>query len=310
MAEVAELTELYKELDLVKLAGRSDIALWAKAWRARDRWDARWQREYERLLAPRKTLDLEKVARLGIRNWARLLKAASDEPPPGAQARVEQGLIALGVTAPTATTAAERAYSSLGTSTAEDAGQFALDALRIDATFAWASPRDFATNLLAVRGSKIIQSAYGEHRSSLARMVLEKCNPSNPRTIGQLTADIRDEWARIAGWQARRIARTEAAAVWETTNYNALRHNGVEQVDWVVAHGPAIGRKMGPVCPVCLARAAQSPYDLSKMKSLPPQHPNCRCTLIPIYAADWLPPAEPWTGQEADFIHFPIEAAA
>jgi hypothetical protein len=272
---------------------RADGPTWQQSWRQKARWDGRWElgmmREY---LGIFHQVDVEKLAKTAQKEW-RGVRKAKDTPDPGdvqetIQQQINQRAFENGALA---------AYISLSGSEGEDSGQYTLDALGIGKTFSWAGARDFPSNTFAARGSKIISNIYHNHLQRLARMVVEKANPAQPKTIGQLTREIKKEWPRIARKDAARVARTESAFVWETTNYNALAFNGVDEVEWLIARGPNIGPPNSfEVCPRCLKMAAGSPYKLKDMLEIPPIHPNDRCTIVPKFDPNWLPPAEPWTG--------------
>lgn len=188
-------------------------------------------------------------------------------------------------------------YMSLAEDEMVDALEHSLDTLGLDRTWRWTGTRDMARDQYAVRGSKVIQHAYGNHVDKLAEMIIEATDPTEPKTQDQIRRDIREEWNQLTRKQVERIARTETAAVWETANYNAMRANDVVWYEWIVAHGPSIGPPVSyPVCKRCLKRAADGPYPSTEMPDLPPEHPNCRCTLVPSLSHDWLPPARPWHG--------------
>lgn len=297
-AEVADLWRLREDLELVQLAKRADSPMWKSAWRARDRWHPRWQRQVVKdFLAVRSGVSVEFIAETGRAAWSvgRLRKARGVPPADevAAQLRAEmppedfqKGALA--------------AYLALALDEGEDSGQHTLDSLGLDETFAWAQAREFAGNAMAIRGSKILAKAYDTHVDRLANLVIAKCDPAKPKTVRELTREIQKEWNLLTKKQAERIARTEAAFVWETTNWNAMHLNGVEEVDWLIASGPSVGKSRGPVCPDCLALAAEGPYPLGDMRVIPPAHPYCSCTLVKHYEPGeiWLPPAEPFTGSE------------
>jgi hypothetical protein len=58
-------------------------------------------------------------------------------------------------------------YMSLAHDMSEDAGQHTLDQLGLNETFRWTSVRDMPRDPNAVRGSKVIQHAYGRHIEQL-----------------------------------------------------------------------------------------------------------------------------------------------
>lgn len=308
--ELEQLAALHAEAEWLNFAKRSDALTWVAAWRQRDRWNARWAAEWQALLLRQQDrVHLEPVIRLGQKAWGKkaLKKAQQGEEPSAAGiAAILASIEAqMGGTA-LVTSEAGAVYTKLAGYTGEDAGQYTLDALGLGKTFAWASVRDFPARELGVRGSKVITGHYDNHLPKLAQLVADKCNPAAPKTIGQLTREIQHEWPMIARRDALRVARTESASVWETVNYNAMQLNGVTRVEWLIATGPSIGTKVGPVCKECLAKAAAGPYVIDEMDTIPPEHPNCRCTLIPLRGEVWLPPAEPWAGAEVPLHTFPI----
>lgn len=200
---------------------------------------------------------------------------------------------------------AVQVYLGLALETSETAGQFALELLGLNTTFAWAHPRAMASDLFAMRGSKIVQNLYGAHLNALARIIQDATNPAHPLTIQQVKLKIAEEWPQLEGWQALRIARTETAAVWSSTTANAYRANGVEMAESLVAHGPVVDVANSEPCNVCIDLSAGSPYPLGSMM-LPPYHPNCRCEIVPVLEGEdgtpWLPPAEPWAGAADDLL--------
>lgn len=293
--ELQELAKLHQALELTRFSKRRDAPAWLRAWRAREKWDARWQRTFTKyMLLHQDDVHLRKLAEEGRKAWGvgRLRKAATPDAAGVAaalQSEINEDQFVSGGLA---------IYLGLALDESEDAGQFTLDALGLDETFSWATQRDFVRDPFAVRGSKVMQQVYGTHRDRLAKMVIEVCNPAQPKTIDQLVKEIKSEWGQVTTKQARTIARSETASVWETTNFNAMNLNDVREVEWIVATGPAIGTKTFPVCERCLKRSAEGPYVMGEVVIVPPEHPNCRCTLVPIDDPYWLPPAEPWTGAE------------
>lgn len=193
-------------------------------------------------------------------------------------------------------------YLGMMMDTGEEAGQMSLDRLGLNKTFAWANKRNMATDLFSVRGSKVLTGMYDEHLKRLTQIIVEATDPTNPRTIQEVTAQIQEEWPKLMRYQAERIARSETAAAWTTTSLNAYAANGVQAFDVSVASGPTIGIETEDPCDECADLAAQGPYTMDE--DGPPWHPNCRCEAVPVLEGDmyeegyWLPPDEPWAGQE------------
>lgn len=273
---------------------RADGPTWRRAWRQRGRWENRWAGGL---------LDVLEDARRGV-DVERLVRSATRRPT-GRRTIVKAGPspedVVRELRAQVSETEVTRRlgvlYATLALQEGEDSGQATLDALGLHSTFEWAGIRDFARNPFAVRGSKVIQSVYGEHLDRLARLVILKTDPAKPQTVGELAAAVQRDWPDVTRKHAMTIARTESAYVWETTNWNALALNEVEEVEWLIATGPSVGPpKSYEVCEVCLLRASRSPYAVASVTEIPPLHPNCRCTVVQSYDPDWLPPARPWTG--------------
>lgn len=295
--DLVELATLRAQAEWSMLEKRGDANAWRRAWRQRGRWERRWASAwYDRFTKTQRQIDLEQTIKTAQSMWrpaSLRFKKAKGEPSTEELATV----ITVQLSQEAFTKSAGAMYVELALAEGEDAGQFSLDALGLHKTFEWAGIRDFEANPFAIRGSKVIQGIYGEHMKQLARLVLEKTNPAEPKTIGQLTKEIKAAWPDVTRKHALTIARTESAHVWETTNWNALTLNGVREVEWLVASGPSIGPpKSYEVCELCLEKAANSPYVMDDVEEIPPLHPRCRCTVIQRYDPEWLPPAEPWTG--------------
>jgi phage baseplate assembly protein W len=199
-------------------------------------------------------------------------------------------------------------YLQLAIETAAKSGQLSLEQLGLGETFAWAHPRAMAQDMYAVRGSKVIQNLYGYHLDKLTDIIFKATNPTAPLTLREVEAAIHEEWPALTRAKVAQIARTETAAVWTHTQMNAFKANGVQQFRSIVASGPSIGPnatteiQQSSPCPICVDAAA-SVYSTLTF-DLPPWHPSCRCTAIPVLTLEdgspWLPPDEPWTGGLSD----------
>ena len=291
------LSELRSELELLTLLKRTDYPDWKRAWRARERWAPRFHEWAEDTLADlRRALpDERNLVRLA-ESERKSARKREREPRGGVDINSLAERISATMQTDPLVEGSLVAYLRVARNAGEDAGQFTLDALGIDKTFSWANPRNMARALYATRGSKIIGLAHGSHIEELASIVARATDPARPLAIDQVTKEIRERWDGLERWQAERIARTETAAVWETTSFNAMRANGVGNFNNLVATGPSIGVTTGAVCPICTEIAANSPWPAGELVDTPPWHPNCRCVLIP--AEDFLPPAQTWTGQD------------
>lgn len=290
------LSELYVQAQLIELSARSDHDAWVRSWRQREREQRRWGRFSDNdLFTPLRDAlpDAEELARRGFDARGGRVRRLLKEAKPFKREEFADGLKAI-VTDAGVAGAAVKTYVGTALDTGELAGQFTLDALGINKTFAWANPRNMARAVYEVRGSKIVQNAHGAHLDELTKIIERATDPTTPRTIGQVTKEIRERWDGLTRWQAERIARTETAAVYNTTAMNAMRANGVESFRSIVATGPSIGVTSGAVCPICVDFAANSPWPADSVPEWPPLHPSCRCVMVP--AEDFLPPAEPWAG--------------
>jgi hypothetical protein len=294
-AEIAELYSLSQEVLVLKRHGSSV----ERAVRAKMRWERRWERALTVVWGrPVSDGQVDELIGVAERDW----ETGGLVPP---WMVVQKGPIGDSVKHMLRTmvgTAIDFArgvmpvYMSLAEDTAEDAGQYTLDTLGLNETWKWTSTRDMARDWFAVRGSKVIQNAYGSHLDELRRIIIEATDPTHPSTQTETREEIRKRWEKLTVGEVARIARTETGAVWETTNYNTQRANGVDTFSWVIAHGPSVGPpKSQDVCPICTAAAAAGPYSVPNVP-MPPAHPNCRCTLVPDLTSDWLPPAETWSG--------------
>lgn len=287
--------ELALEFEIVQRArirakhgGTFDSAL-----RARDRWDDRWRSAFEPTLPePR---DWRPVARAAVANVEKARAPKLLEAVAGA-VRAQIG------SARDFAKGAMAVYMSLAHDESEDAGQHSLDQLGLNKTFRWTGVRDMPRDLFAVRGSKVIQNLYGNHVDALRDMVVSATDPAHPKSSADLTRDIIERWPLLRKRQAERIARTETAAVWNTTTLNAMIANEVGWFDVSVAKGPAVAES--PVCPTCLLIAARGPYVPQEVPTLP-VHPFCRCAYVPALGKDWLPPAEPWAGNDPPLPVYP-----
>lgn len=254
-----------------------------------DRWEARWVRELGGVW-PGVPRNVDPLVSAAQRRRAALEKDVKDA--------VYRSIVRAVGSASQFVRGAYQVYMRLAEDTSEDAGQHALDLLGLNQTWRWANPRDMARDLFAVRGSKVIQHAYGNHVEALQKIVIDATDPAEPKTQAQVRREIKERWGELRARDVKRIARTETATIWETTNLNVEKANGVEYVEWLIARGPSIGPpKSFDVCKQCLDMSTKGPYPIDEVDP-PPAHPNCRCTLIPSLEHDWLPPAETWNGVE------------
>jgi hypothetical protein len=297
------LSKLRMEADLIRIQLRKDGEDWKRSWRAQRRWERRFQAPVELALEELRSEILtqvgteEDLARMGMRARQQKNFLRKAEPRPF-DAEEFAGRIAGQLDLDALAAGAVNYYMGIALQAGEEAGQFTLDALGLGRTFEWANPRSMANAIYATRGSKVIQSMHGTHINELAEIVGRATDPLRPMSVQEVAREIREKWAGLTRHQAAVIARTETAAVWQTTSLNAMAANGVGKFDSLIASGPSIGVHTEPVCPICLEWAANGPWQLGNMVEHPPLHPSCRCVLVP--TDDWLPPDEPWTGGDLE----------
>lgn len=305
LQRTAQAFTVVQEARILKRHGMS----YTRALRSRDSWERRWEREL--------TPIWDEFFGLDDAQTDKLIRAAQMAWPSGPFAPVQKMfaprlLRALGsaVTAVIGSPwrfvqGAMTTYMKLATDTSEDAGQHTLDMLGMNQTFRWTTREDMPRNLFAIRGSKVLQVAHGYHLDRLQNIVLDATDPQHPQAQSEVKRKIRDEWSGLKKYQVERIARTETANAWTTTSVNTQLANDVRWFEISIAKGPSIGPpKSEPVCPICIKAAAGSPYPMAELPTVP-LHPNCRCTVIPSLSHDWLPPAEPWNGNEPPLPLYP-----
>lgn len=69
------------------------------------------------------------------------------------------------------------------------------------------------------------------------------------------------------------IANTETCRAMTQAALDTYHENGIEQVSW---------QAEATACPACEANAGGGPYALDDAPTVPPEHPGCRCNLLPI----------------------------
>lgn len=305
------------------VALRKDGDIWFRAWARRDEFDTDAKRLAE--LTQHVTeqsfggvAEAVRRARHLVDGLSKRKKRATEAERAAAQALKNSLIIDV------SDEGLAEAYVGFATRAGSEAAELTIEAMGRGDAFTWRDVRDQVEREARVAGSKIIQQIQVNHVDRLTDLVLDKVRPGSPKTIAELTADIMAEWPGVAKRAAERIARTESARVWEQANFRVMQANGIKRVKWLIASGPSIGkvvggRLVGPVCPICLENNAAgfvalelgeaddgllpSPTGLGSGPGLgggfggvfpsghtmPPAHPNCRCTLLPDLEG-WLPP--------------------
>lgn len=294
------LYELRARVHRVRYYKKVDRTVWEATWRAKDRWERRWERMMEELFSDLfRRIDLEDAVAYGVK-LQKSKRVRKDEQDDQIQSMIDR--VQVGIDRESWVRGAATSYVQIALDTGETAGQFSLDSLGINKTFAWANPRNMGRDLYAVRGSKIIAQAYDNHFASLSQMIVDSTDPGKPWTMGERVKWLREEYPNLQRWQANRIARTESAAVWENMNMNMMIANEVPGANILVATGPSIGTITMPVCSLCSEIVKDGPWSPASSAPVPPFHPNCRCTLVAELehpdGRPWLPPADAWNGGE------------
>lgn len=91
-------------------------------------------------------------------------------------------------------------------------------------------------------------------------------------TARQLSA----QFDQYKSFEFQRLARTEAAFAAEEGTREQFRDLGVERVEVLISAG---------ACPICQSYEGQV-FSLEDLGSLPPYHPNCLCSVVPVTGDD------------------------
>lgn len=306
--KVGALHDLRARVHRVRYAKKMDTKVWEATWRAKSRWEKRWQRWGEEVLNNLGSrVDVEDLIRYATQaQKSRIRRVRKDDNQDALIASLIER-VTSGIDQSTWVEGAATSYLQIALDTGETAGQYGLDSLGINKTFAWANPRNMAADLYAVRGSKVVQGMYGNHIANLTKLIVDATNPAQPLAMSEIVRQIREDYPNLLRWQAEQIARTETAAVWENMNMNMMIANEVPGANVLVATGPSIGTITMSVCSICKGIVADGPWFPASAAPTPPFHPNCRCTVVAELTNDngdpWLPPADTWNGGEfADLI--------
>ncbi len=97
---------------------------------------------------------------------------------------------------------------------------------------------------------------------------------ANGDSTPEIARQIRSSFKTLESSKAQLIARTETIRASAEGSKTAYRRAGIAQVALL----PAV-----TACPICMAIAAENPYSTDDNTVYPPIHPNCRCTVIPVF---------------------------
>lgn len=304
---VHTLRQAYVQWEILKLRSHPRHAAIADAFQTRLLLESKWEAQLTAVSNAFFTvLRTEAAIEYALANWKpvtasrwRVRKDHRQPPPIPPDEEEIRRLLTAGINEDAMLHGAVQTYIGMALQTGEQAGQYALNHLGMNRSFAWAHPRSMGHDLFSVRGSKVIQNMYGDHVNALTRIITAATNPAQPKTMQEVQSLIKEQWPDLQRSQVARIARTETATAWTTTSVNAYAANGISAVESLVAQGPSIGVESEDPCDECVDAAAQGAFDIAD--DMPPWHPNCRCEVVPVLedpesGDQWLPPQEPWTG--------------
>jgi SPP1 gp7 family putative phage head morphogenesis protein len=140
--------------------------------------------------------------------------------------------------------------------------------------------------------SGIVIRSIAETRLEELSDVLERSLASNetvrpfngPKPLTLSVQSLADELESVLDNPARAelVAQAEIARAQSAAAMRIYAENGTTEVDW----STALDAK---VCPRCDANAAQGPVPIGTAfvsgAKMPPQHPRCRCALLPVLAS-------------------------
>jgi len=101
---------------------------------------------------------------------------------------------------------------------------------------------------------------------------------ANGESIPNLAARITEEYNQCKGYKAIRIARTETISSTNQGALQAYKQSGVvEKKEWLIS---------ADACDICIDIAAGGAVGINELFKggfdVPPAHPNCRCSIIPV----------------------------
>jgi len=101
---------------------------------------------------------------------------------------------------------------------------------------------------------------------------------ANGESIPDLAARVTEEYNQCKGYKAIRIARTETISSSNQGALQAYKQSGVvEKKEWLIS---------ADACDICIDIAAGGAVGINELFrggfDVPPAHPNCRCSIIPV----------------------------
>lgn len=149
---------------------------------------------------------------------------------------------------------------------------------------------DMAAAVVRRRGSLLIERIRGTTRDDIREALLVGFEDGRP--LNEVMAEVRASIGETARSRAETIARTEISNAVHEGRFERWRASGVARVRWVLAPG---------ACEICTALVARSGGEVELGRAFvgageqigsytpvmpvlhPPAHPNCRCTVVPVF---------------------------
>ena len=132
-------------------------------------------------------------------------------------------------------------------------------------------PRDIeAMGLLRANALSLVKTVGTDAKKEIIRIMSE--GYMNGWGVPKMSREIRGSVGNLTKYRADMIARTETIRAYNEAARNNYRKAGLKKYRWVAAYGER-------TCPECADRDGNI-YDMND--SLPPLHPNCRCSISPV----------------------------
>jgi SPP1 gp7 family putative phage head morphogenesis protein len=157
-----------------------------------------------------------------------------------------------------------------------DSAMQAVNQIEFAAEVAPAAARALAIAAAESRGAQLVTMISNSTRQMLAQSVADGMDRG--LSTGELADELKDNYA-FSDARAETIARTEMAFADVSASEAVYREAGADKKKWLLADEE--------YCDICALNAAAGaiPFDdpFPSGEMMPPEHPNCRCDLIPVF---------------------------